>query len=500
MPDTDQVAEDIRIEEDSLGPVTVPAKALYGAQTQRAVENYPISGMRAHPALVRATVLIKRAAAMANRDTGRLDAHIADAIIQASDEILGKDWRDHFSDPLSDDWQRHFVVDVYQAGAGTSHNMNANEVLANRAIEILGGKRGDSKLVNPNDHVNMAQSTNDTFPTAMRIATLFMIRETIPAMGHLAQAFEAKGREFDHILKSGRTHLQDATPIRLGQEFSAYGLTIRRDIDRLDRAQETLYELNIGGTAVGTGLNAEEDYINGIVRRLAELTSFPLRRAESLVQIAPSMASFAEVSGMTRVLALDLTKIANDLRLLASGPATGLYEIILPPVQPGSSIMPGKINPSIVEMVNQVCFQALGNDTTVSYAAQAGQLELNVMMPVIIHNVLWSLHILKNAMMVLADRCVSGIKANAARCEELAVKSASLVTAVAPYIGYKPAAKLAHDQVESGRDIREILAESGMLPAEDLAVILEPKAMTEPGIAGQGKTKTPILGGGSAGG
>jgi len=500
MPDTDQTAEDIRSEEDSLGAVSVPAKALYGAQTQRAVENYPISGLRAHPALVRATVLIKRAAAMANRDTGRLDARTANAIIQASDEVLGMDWRDHFSAPLPGDWQQHFVVDVYQAGAGTSHNMNANETIANRAIEILGGKRGDSKLVNPNDHVNMAQSTNDTFPTAMRIATLFLISETLPAMDHLAQAFEAKGREFDHILKSGRTHLQDATPIRLGQEFSAYGLTIRRDIERLERAQETLYELNIGGTAVGTGLNAEEDYINGIVRHLADLTGYPLRRAESLVQIAPSMASFAEVSGMTRVLALDLTKIANDLRLLASGPATGLYEIILPPVQPGSSIMPGKINPSIVEMVNQVCFQALGNDTTVSYATQAGQLELNVMMPVIIHNVLWSLHILKNAMMVLADRCVSGIKANAARCEELAVKSASLVTAVAPYIGYKAAAKLAHDQVESGRDIREILAESGLLPEEDLAEILEPEAMTEPGIAGQGKTKTPILGGGSAGG
>jgi aspartate ammonia-lyase len=499
MQDNDQ-AEDIRIEEDSLGPVKVPAKALYGAQTQRAVENYPISGMRAHPALVRASVLIKRAAAMANRDTGRLDAHIADAIIQASDEILGKDWRDHFSAPLPGDWQQQFVVDVYQAGAGTSHNMNANEVLANRAIEILGGKRGDARLVSPNDHVNMAQSTNDTFPTAMRIATLFLIRETLPAMDHLAQAFEAKGREFDHILKSGRTHLQDATPIRLGQEFAAYGLTIRRDMERLERAQETLHELNIGGTAVGTGLNAEADYINVVVTRLAELTGFPLRRAESLVQIAPSMASFADVSGMTRVLALDLTKIANDLRLLASGPATGLYEIILPPVQPGSSIMPGKINPSIVEMVNQVCFQALGADTTVSYAAQAGQLELNVMMPVIIHNVLWPLHILKNAMRVLADRCVSGIKANAERCEELAVKSASLVTAVAPYIGYKPAAKLAHDQVESGRDIRDLLAESGLLPEEDLAEILKPEAMTEPGIAGQGKTKTPILGGGSAGG
>src|SRR6476661_7671605 len=320
MPDTDQTAEDIRVEEDSLGPVKVPANALYGAQTQRAVENYPISGMRAHPAFVRATVLVKRAAAMANRDTGRLDAHIADAIIQASDEILGKDWRDHFSAPLPNDWQQHFVVDVYQAGAGTSHNMNANEVLANRAIEILGGERGDTKLVNPNDHVNMAQSTNDTFPTTMRVATMLMVRETLPVLEELAAAFEAKGREFDGIVKSGRTHLQDATPIRLGQEFAAYGLTLRRDVARIHDASDTLLELNIGGTAVGTGLNAEAAYIDAMVKHLSELTGIAFRRAESLVQIALSMSSFLEVSGAVRVLASDLTKIANDLRLLASGP------------------------------------------------------------------------------------------------------------------------------------------------------------------------------------
>ncbi|HEY7835642.1 MAG TPA: aspartate ammonia-lyase, partial [Ktedonobacterales bacterium] len=418
----------------------------------------------------------------ANQETGRLDAHSAAAIVTAADEVLVGQWRDQF------------VVDVYQAGAGTSHNMNANEVLANRANELLGGARGAYTPVHPNDHVNMAQSTNDTFPTAMRVATLLGIRETVPALGHLRDAFAAKGEEFDHIVKSGRTHLQDATPIRLGQEFAAYALSLDRDIARLHHAQATLEELNIGGTAVGTGLLAEEGYIAGMVRHLGAFTGFALRRAESLVQIAPSMASFVEVSGALRVLAVDVTKIANDLRLLASGPATGFYEIVLPPVQPGSSIMPGKVNPSIAEMVNMVCFQVLGNDTTVAYAAQAGQLELNVMMPVIIHNVLTSLTILKNAATVFADRCVAGIIARAERCEEYAYKSASLVTALAPYIGYEVAASLAKEQIASGRDIREIVRERNLLPEEDLQEILRPRAMTEPGIPGQGKTKTPIIG------
>jgi aspartate ammonia-lyase len=477
-----------RVEHDSLGDVRVPAAALWGAQTQRAVENYPISGLHAHPWMIRATVLVKKAAALANQETGRLDEHIAQAIVAAADEVLAGRWHDQF------------VVDVYQAGAGTSHNMNANEVLANRAIELLGGVRADYKLVHPNDHVNMAQSTNDTFPTAMRVATLLGIRETVPALRHLRDAFAAKGEEFDHIVKSGRTHLQDATPIRLGQEFAAYALSLDRDIARLHHAQETLAELNIGGTAVGTGLNAEEGYINGVVRHLGTLTGFPLRRAESLVQIAPSMASFVEVSGALRVLAVDVTKIANDLRLLASGPATGLYEIVLPPVQPGSSIMPGKVNPSIAEMVNMVCFQVLGHDTTVAYAAQAGQLELNVMMPVIIHNVLASLTILKNAANVFADRCVAGITARAERCEEYAFKSASLVTALAPYIGYEASASIAKEQVATGRDIREIVRERNLLPEADLQEILRPEAMTEPGIAGQGKTQTPIIGQAGAGG
>jgi aspartate ammonia-lyase len=487
--DRGQAAEvAMRREHDSLGDVLVPVAALWGAQTQRAVENYPVSGMHAHPAMIRATVLVKKAAAMANTETGRLDERIGRAIVQAADEVLAGQWHDHF------------VVDVYQAGAGTSHNMNANEVLANRAIELLGGQRGDYKVVHPNDHVNMAQSTNDTFPTAMRVATLLVLRETVPVLDALCAALDQKGREFDDIVKSGRTHLQDATPIRLGQEFAAYGLTIKRDIARLRHAGESLYELNIGGTAVGTGLNAEPAYISGVVSHLTHLTGFPFRNAEMLVQIAPDMGPFAGVSGALRVLALDLTKIANDLRLLASGPSTGFYEIVLPAVQPGSSIMPGKVNPSMAEMLNQVCFQVLGHDTTVSYAAQAGQLELNVMMPVIIHNVLWALTILKNAVDTFTVRCVRGITANRERAEAYAFKSASLVTALAPYIGYESAASIAKEQIQTGRDIRDIVRERNLLPESDLAEILKPAAMTEPGIAGQGKTQTPVLGHTSAGG
>jgi aspartate ammonia-lyase len=483
----------MRVEHDSLGDVPVPVAALWGAQTERARQNFPISGQHGHPTMIRATVLVKKAAALANRETGRLDERIAGAIVCAADEVLGGQWDDQF------------VVDVYQAGAGTSHNMNANEVLANRAAELLGGKRGDYALVSPNDHVNMAQSTNDTFPTAMRVAALLQAQETLPAIERLAAAFETKGQKFDGIVKSGRTHLQDATPIRLGQEFAAYGLLLRRDARRLAHACEALHELNIGGTAVGTGLNAEPAYIAGVVRHLAVLTGLPLREAESLVAIAPDMGPFVEVSGALRVLATDLTKIANDIRLLASGPATGFYEIVLPAVQPGSSIMPGKVNPSMAEMLNQVCFQVLGFDTTISYAAQAGQLELNVMMPVIIHNMLWSLHILGNAMDAFTTRCVVGIKANPEKCEEYAFKSASLVTALAPYIGYLEAAKIAKEQVESKRDIRDIVREriaAGTLTLSeaDLDAILEPRAMTEPGIAGHGKVQAPVIGSGGGGG
>ncbi len=476
-------AAGFREERDTLGTVRVPDDMLYGAQTQRAVENFPVSGMYAHPALIRATVLVKKAAALANMSTGRLDRRKGEAIVAAADEVLAGKWHDHFR------------VDVYQAGAGTSHNMNTNEVLANRAIEILGGQRGDRSIVDPNDDVNMAQSTNDVFPTAMRIATLTTLTHDLtPALEELQQALAAKGQEFDHIVKSGRTHLQDAVPIRLGQEFAAYALIIRRDVKRVRDASHILHELNIGATAVGTGLNAEPEYITNVVKNLSELTGFQFVPATSLVEMTQSMAAFVEVSGALRVLAVDLTKIANDLRLLSSGPLTGLGEIRLPAVQPGSSIMPGKVNPVMAEMLNMICYQVMGNDLAVTMGAQAGQMELNVMMPVIVYNILQSITILANGIRTFTARCVRGIEANQQRCEELAFKSAGLATALAPYIGYAEAARIAKEQAATGRDIREIVREQHILPQEDLDIILQPEAMTEVGIAGYGKVKSPLKG------
>ncbi len=393
-----------RIERDPLGEKSVPASALYGIQTLRAAENFPISGLRPLPALVDAVVWIKRSAALTHRETGRLEPRLADAIVKAADEVLSGQHRDQF------------IVDVYQAGAGTSHNMNVNEVLANRANELLGGARGSYAPVHPNDHVNMAQSTNDVIPTAMRLAVLATLPAFLGALDRLADALLAKGRAFDGIIKSGRTHLQDATPIRLGQEFTAYGRTIQRHREKLAQAADWLREMNIGGTAVGTGINAEPEYPALMVKHLGQLSGLELREGRDRIQLMQSMGDVATFSGVFRAYVLDLNKIANDIRLLASGPRTGLAEIVLPAVQPGSSIMPGKVNPSIAEMVNQVCFQALGLDTTVALAAEAGQLELNVMMPVITHNVVFGLIIVGNATRVLAERCVDGIEADEAQC------------------------------------------------------------------------------------
>ncbi|HWP35703.1 MAG TPA: aspartate ammonia-lyase [Thermodesulfobacteriota bacterium] len=463
------------MERDPLGEVEVPAEAYYGAQTARALRNFPISGLRPSPAFINATVQVKKAAAEANRATGRLDPRIADAIVRAADEVLAGRLHDQF------------VVDVFQAGAGTSHNMNANEVLANRAIELLGGQRGDYRLVHPNDHVNMAQSTNDVFPTAMRVAALTLERDLVAAMRHLAEALEAKGRQFDHILKSGRTHLQDAVPIRLGQEFAAWGLAVRRAAERVGRHFRALEELNIGATAVGTGLNAEPAYIELVVERLSVNTGLSLRRAASLVEATQFLSPFVEASGALRAYAVDLGKIANDLRLMASGPRTGLGEIRLPAVQPGSSIMPGKVNPVIAEATNMVCFQVIGHDVTIAMAAEAGQLELNVMMPVVAHDLLESIAILASASRVLADRCVAGIEANEARCRELAELSPGLATALAPYIGYEAAAEIAKEAVATGRTVREVARARGVLPEAQLEAILEPYAMTEPGIAGRSR-------------
>ena len=470
---------DTRIERDPLGEKAVPAAALYGIQTLRAVENFPISGLRPLAAFVDAVIWIKRSAALVHKQTGRLEARLADAIVQAADEVLAGRHRDQF------------IVDVYQAGAGTSHNMNCNEVLANRANEILGAERGTYNPVHPNDHVNMAQSTNDVIPTAMRLATLATLPQALAALDRLSASLLAKGVEFDSIVKSGRTHLQDATPIRLGQEFTAYGHTVERHRKKIAQAADWLREMNIGGTAVGTGINAESQYPELMVGQLQRVSGLELRPGQDRVQLMQSMGDIATVSGAVRAYVLDLNKIANDIRLLASGPRTGLAEILLPAVQPGSSIMPGKVNPSIAEMVNQVCYQALGLDTTVALAAEAGQLELNVMMPVMAHNIVFMLIIVANASAALAERCVDGIEADEAQCAYWLERSPALVTALAPKIGYAEAAKLAKEAVASGLTVRELVVKKGLLKGRELEEVLDLRAMTEPGVPGE-QEKTPV--------
>jgi aspartate ammonia-lyase len=446
-----------REERDSLGTFIVPADALYGVQTARALDNFPISGFRAFPALIEAIVIVKKAAALTNRDLGRLDTTRADAIAHAADEILNGQYRDQF------------VVDAFQAGAGTSFNMNANEVLANRANERLQVERGDYKTgVHPNDHVNMAQSTNDVFPTAMRLAGLMLAKPLAEQIARCATAFEAKAQEFNGILKSGRTHLQDAVPIRLGQEFGAYGKALRRAYAQVEAAADDLSEIGIGGTAVGTGLNAGPEYRAIVVRYLSELTGFILLPAEDPIHLMQSQAAIGEFSSSLRGLVLELIRIANDLRLLSSGPRTGIGEIILPPVQPGSSIMPGKVNPVMAEMLNMVCFQVLGCDTAIAYAVQAGQIDLNVMMPVMAWNMLLSETILTNALRVFTDKCVSGIQADPARASYFLDRSVGLATILNPKIGYSAAAEIAKESVTTGRSIRELVLERGLLSEAEM--------------------------------
>jgi len=466
--------DDTRIERDPLGELEVPASALYGVQTERARLNFPISGLKPLAAFVDAVIWIKKAAAQTHRETGRLDSKLAGAIARAADEVLGGQHRDQF------------VVDVYQAGAGTSHNMNCNEVLANRANELLGGKRGEYRPVHPNDHVNMAQSTNDVIPTAIRLAALSRLAPLLAALEGLAAAFLAKGKAFDHVMKSGRTHLQDATPIRLGQEFTAYGHTVARNCRRLERAADDLRELGIGGTAVGTGLNAEPQYPELMVKYLKQNAGLELRVGEDRVQLMQSMGDVAAFSGALRAFAVDLNKIANDLRLLASGPRTGFAEIVLPAVQPGSSIMPGKVNPSIAEMVNQVCYQVMGNDQTVALAAEAGQLELNVMMPVIAHNLVFAIEILISAVTVLTTRCVAGIEADERMCAHWLERSPAIVTALAPKIGYAEAAKLAKESLAKNVTVRQLVEEKGLLKGKELEAVLDYRKMTELGVPGGG--------------
>ncbi len=469
---TDVGQMNYRTETDPLGEKQVPVDALYGIQTLRAVENFPISGLRPLPAFVDAVIWIKKAAALTHKQTERLEARLADAIVRAADEILAGQHRDQF------------VVDIYQAGAGTSHNMNCNEVLANRANELLGSARGTYTPVHPNDHVNMAQSTNDVIPTAMRLATLATLPPLLEAMQGLAESFLAKGREFDDVLKSGRTHLQDATPIRLGQEFMAWGRTVARHRAKLAEAGEWLRPMNIGGTAVGTGLNAEEEYPRLMVEHLRAITRMDVREAQDRIQLMQSMGDIATMSGAVRAWTLDLNKIANDLRLLASGPRTGLAEIVLPAVQPGSSIMPGKVNPSIAEMVNQVCYQVIGLDTTVAMASEAGQLELNVMMPVITHNIVFGLMILANTCRVFDERCVRGVEADAEQCARWLERSPALVTALAPKIGYAAAAALAKEALSTGLTVKELVMKKKLLEGKELEDVLNLRAMTELGVPG----------------
>ena len=465
-----------RTERDPLGELNVPADAYYGVQTARAVENFPISGLRAPADLVTATVLVKKAAAEANRDLDRLDSSIARAIVSAADEVLAGRLRDQF------------VVDVYQAGAGTSHNMNANEVLANRAAEILGFARGTYDHVHPNDHVNMGQSTNDVFPTSTRLALLLAHGPLLRAARDLVESFAAKADAFRDLIKTGRTHLQDAVPITFGQEFGGYASCLRRGADDVALAGEQLQELNIGATAVGTGLNAGDDYRTAVVHYLSEYTQFALKPAENLFRVTQSMGDVLAYSGAMRRLAVELGKIASDLRLLSMGPRAGLSEVILPAVQPGSSIMPGKVNPSIPEMVNQVCFQVMGCDQTIALACEAGQLELNVMMPVIAWNALHASTILRRAMETFRLRCVDGLAPDAARAHELLERSTAAATALSPYIGYAATADVAKTAVKTGRSIRDIVLERKLLDAPTLDRVLSVNAMTRGGIVGAEST------------
>ncbi len=456
-----------RTERDSMGERRLPPTAYYGIQTLRALENFPISGLKPLAAYVDACILIKKAAAIVNSELGCVPAELAAAIVRAADEILGGALRDQF------------VVDVYQAGAGTSHHMNINEVLANRALEILGDVRGNYERLSPNDHVNYGQSTNDVIPTAIRIGSLLVLeRNLFPALSEAITILDDKADEFADVVRSGRTHLQDAVPVRLGETFRAWAQILTDHTSRLERAAEDLQVLGIGGSAAGTGLNTHPHYRQRIATILADATGLPLRRAPHLMASMQSMAPFVAVSGSLGNLAQDLVKISHDLRLLDSGPNAGLKEIQLPPVQPGSSIMPGKYNPVVAEMTSMVCFQVMGYGSAIALAAQAGQLELNVMMPLIAYNLIHSIEILSATVRVLAQRCLKGIAANRDRCERYAEASLALVTALNPHIGYLNAAAVARESLETGRSLREIILARGLLDETALNRILDLDAMS----------------------
>ncbi len=459
-----------RREHDLLGERDVPADALFGIQTLRGIENFPITGVTLshYPALVRYLAMVKQAAARANRGLGLLPDELASAIERACQEII------------DGHWHGHFAVDMLQGGAGTSTNMNANEVIANRALELMGKPRGAYEHCHPNNHVNLSQSTNDVYPTAVRLATVYSSRALVAALSELRSALVAKGVEFHDVIKMGRTQLQDAVPMTLGQEFAAWAVTTGEDIARLQESARFFLEVNLGGTAIGTGINADPRYATLAIEELRRITGLEVVLAEDLVEATPDMGAFILFSGVLKRIAVKLSKMCNDLRLLSSGPRCGLAEIGLPPMQPGSSIMPGKVNPVIPEVVNQVAFQIVGNDLTITMAAEAGQLQLNVMEPVISYNVFQSLEILTAAVKVLTEKCIRGITADRERCLRLAEGSVGIVTAVVPALGYERASEIATEALRSGRSVREIILASGDLPEATLDKLLSAEAMTRP--------------------
>jgi aspartate ammonia-lyase len=460
--------EAYRVEKDSMGDRQLPDTAYYGIQTLRAIENFPISGLKPLPTYVDACVLIKKATAIANGELDCITPEISQAIVQAADEVLNGKLRDQF------------VVDVYQAGAGTSHHMNVNEVLANRALELLGDVKGNYKRLNPNDHVNYGQSTNDVIPTAIRIGGLLALERSLyPALSGAIAALEAKAQEFQAVIRSGRTHLQDAVPVRLGDNFRAWAQILSEHLLRIETASKDLMVLGLGGSAVGTGLNTHPQYRFRVAEILSDLIDQPLRSAPNLMAAMQSMAPFVNVSGSLRNLAQDCVKISHDLRLLDSGPKTGFKEIQLPPVQPGSSIMPGKYNPVMAEMTSQVCFQVMGYDSAIALAAQAGQLELNVMMPLIAYNLIHSIEILGNTIAALSEKGIKGITANRDRCLAYAEGSLALVTALNTHIGYLNAATVAKESLETGKSLREIVLQRGLMDAATLAEVLNLEQMSQ---------------------
>ena len=469
----DNHTTDYRVEKDSIGAKDVPADVYYGVQSLRAAENFPITGLRMHPELIRSLACIKKAAALANREAGLLDVSRADVIVRACDEILAGKLREQF------------IVDPIQGGAGTSINMNANEVIANRAIELLGGVKGDYALVNPNDHVNCGQSTNDVIPTAGKMATLRLLQKLETELDRLRAAFEDKSREFDHVIKMGRTQMQDAVPIRLGQEFRAYADAVRRDTVRMDKAMDEMRTLNMGGTAIGTGINADETYLRRIVPILSEVSGMELTQASDLIDATQNPDPFVAVSGAVKTCAVTLSKIANDLRLMSSGPRTGFGEINLPARQNGSSIMPGKVNPVIPEVVNQVAFLIIGNDMTVTMASEGGQLELNAFEPIIFYCLFQSIGTLTYAVHTFVDNCVTGITANEERCRELVEGSVGVITALTPHIGYQHAADIAKRAILTGQSVRKLILQEKLLTPEEIDTILDPMNLTRPGIPGK---------------